>query len=183
MAKDGHSCPEEIINKNIRGEILSMIRYRKIEKDNEIEVLEYHRMRFTLWPHHEENELYEEMGKILIGNTFYKNELSWTTFVAVREDGRLGGFIEITLYPKLDFSDSKPIGFIEGWYVDEDIRKMGVGRKLVNTAIKWIISQGCTEIASDVEVGNLISQEAHLCLGFKEVKIENECIFYKKSVK
>ena len=159
-----------------------VISYRKIETHDNKEICEYHRMRYVLWPYHEENELYEEMQKTLNGNTFYKNELSWTTFVAVRENGKLGGFIEITLYPELEFSDSKPIGYIEGWYVDEDLRKTGVGRELVNTAIKWIISQECTEIASDVEEYNLVSQTAHLKLGFREVKKENGCIFYKKSV-
>jgi len=160
-----------------------MINYRKINKDESNELSEYHRMRHALWPAHEENDLREEMLKILKGNTFYKNELSWSTFVAEGEKGKLCGFIEITLYPKLDFAASMPIGFIEGWYVDEDIRMTGVGRKLVDEAIKRIAAQGCWEIASDVEEHNLISQEAHLRLGFQEAKREDNCIFYKKAIK
>ena len=159
-----------------------MINYRKINNDDNKEISEYHRMRHTLWPKHEEHELYEEMLKILKGKTFYRNELSWTIFVALRENGKLGGFIEITLYPELDFTNSKPVGFIEGWYVDEDLRKIGVGRELANTAIKWVMAQGCTEIASDVEEDNLISQMAHIRLDFIETKKENGCIFFKKSV-
>lgn len=159
-----------------------MIYYRKINKDNIKELSEYHRMRHTLWPAHEINDLYDEMLKILSERTFYKNELSWTTFVAVREKGDLCGFIEITLYPELDFTTSKPVGFIEGWYVDEDLRKSGIGRGLVDAAIDFIRSQGCTEIASDVESDNLVSQAAHLRLGFKEAKRDVECVFYKKSI-
>jgi len=156
--------------------------YRELKKDSSGEIAEYHRMRFVLWSYHEEKELYNEMLKILDGKTFYKNELSWTTFVAERENGDLGGFIEITLYPELDFSDSKPIGFIEGWHVDKDLRMTGVGRKLVETASRWVRSQGCRDIASDVEEHNLISQEAHLKLGFKEVKRADGCVLYKKTV-
>jgi aminoglycoside 6'-N-acetyltransferase I len=159
-----------------------MMNYRKINKDEDHELSEYHRMRHHLWPDHEENDLREEMMKILNGNTFYKNELSWTIFVAEREHGKFGGFIEITIYTKLDFVDSKPVGYIEGWYVDEDLRMSGVGSKLVDIAIKWTASQGCAEIASDVEEHNLISQEAHLKLGFKEAKKEEHCIFYKKTI-
>lgn len=41
---------------------------------------------------------------------------------------------------------------------------------------------GCTEIASDVEEDNLVSQRAHLNLGFQAVKEEDDCIFYKKVI-
>jgi aminoglycoside 6'-N-acetyltransferase I len=153
-----------------------------INKEDNNEISEYHRMRHILWPRHEEDELYREMLKILDGKTFYKNELSWTTFVAVRDNGELGGFIEITLYPELDFTNSNPVGFIEGWYVDEDLWRTGVGRGLVNAAVGWVKSQGCTEIASDIEKDNLISQTAHKRLGFIEAKTDDECIFYKTSV-
>jgi aminoglycoside 6'-N-acetyltransferase I len=153
-----------------------------IDKNNKEEILDYHKMRHTLWPDHEGDELYKEMEKILLGKTFYKDELSWTTFVAVCDCGALCGFIEITLYPELDFTDSKPTAFIEGWYVDAYFRELGVGKKLVDTAIKWIRTKGCTEIASDVEEDNLVSQRAHLNLGFQAVKEEKDCIFYKKSI-
>jgi RimJ/RimL family protein N-acetyltransferase len=34
---------------------------------------------------------------------------------------------------------SKPVGFIEGWYVDEDIRNNGAGKYLVDIAQKWAV--------------------------------------------
>lgn len=155
--------------------------YRIISK-NDIEISEYHRMRYTLWSDHNEKELYDEMLQILKGKTFYKNELSWTVFVAVRENGELGGFIEVTLYPELDFCDSKPIGFIEGWYVDDDLRKNGVGKKLVEIASRWVIKNNCAEIASDVEFDNIGSQKAHEALGFIKYHADNKCFFYKRKL-
>lgn len=157
------------------------MQFRLINKSY-AEINEYHRMRYLLWSDHNEKELYIEMLQILEGKTFYKNELSWTVFVAVRENGSLGGFIEITIYPQLDFCDSKPIGYIEGWYVDEDIRNKGVGKSLVDIAQKWAVENKCTEIASDVEIINNGSQLAHQSLGFIKYHEENECIFYKKSL-
>ncbi len=158
-----------------------MIRYRML-KQNDEEKKEYHRMRHALWPKHDEADLYEEMLKIVGGIPFYKNELSWTVFVAEREDGRLGGFIEITLYPSLAFCSTSPVAYIEGWYVDDDLRRCGVGKVLVKTAINWAAENGCTEIASDVELGNLVSQLAHQALGFREDHKDNVCIYYKRSI-
>jgi aminoglycoside 6'-N-acetyltransferase I len=153
---------------------------RRINNNYEGEIKAYHRMRYTLWPDHNEKELYNEMLKVLAGKTFYKNELSWTVFVAVREDGSLGGFIEVTIYPQLEYCDSKPIGFIEGWYVDEDLRNLGIGTRLVEAAEKCAAENNCTELASDVEFHNKGSQLAHQALGFVEFNQDEGCIYYKK---
>lgn len=155
------------------------LEFRIINK-TDLELNEYHRMRHTLWPKHTEDDLFREMMMIIEGKTFYKNELSWTTFVVVRDNGKIGGFIEITQYSELDFCNSKPVGFIEGWYVDEDLRNQGVGMQLVETAENWLKINGCTEIASDVEEDNVISQKAHRALGFHESHKKDGCFFYKK---
>jgi len=153
-----------------------------INKNHNTEINEYHRMRYTLWQDHNEEELYNEMLQIIKGERFYKQELSWTVFVAVRENGKLGGFIEITIHTELEHCKSKPIAFIEGWYVDEDLRNNGVGAKLVDTAEKWAKENKCTEIASDVEFHNKVSHKAHEALGFTKYHTDDECIFYKKSI-
>jgi len=143
---------------------------------------DYHRMRYALWSHHSEQELRDEMTLILIGDNFYKNELSWTVLVAVRDNGSLGGFIEITIYPKLESYEESPIGYIEGWYVDPDLRKQGVGRDLVKAAEAYVKEAGCKAIASDVEHHNRGSQKAHVALGFEATHEDQEGIFYYKSL-
>ena len=158
-----------------------MVKYRILDK-NEIEINEYHRMRYSLWPYHTEKDLYDEMLNILKGENFYKNELSWTVFVVVREDGNLGGFAEITLYPELSYSESKPVAYIEGWFIDDDLRRKGIGRKLIDTVESWAFEKGCTEIVSDVEEENIISQKSHIALGFNKLHSEDKCIFYKKKL-
>lgn len=143
---------------------------------------DYHRMRYALWPHHSEQELRDEMALILKGERFYKNELSWTVFVVLRENGSLGGFIEITIYPKLASYADSPIGYIEGWYVDPDLRKQGVGRALVKAAESYVKKAGCKAIASDVEHNNLDSQNAHVALGFNATHKDGEGVFYYKKL-
>ncbi|GAB4488051.1 MAG: hypothetical protein OHK0031_11990 [Anaerolineales bacterium] len=119
------------------------------------------RMRLALWPHHSPQELLPEMEKFLAER--------WSpVFVAQRPDGRLGGFVEGSLRAYADGCESSPVGYIEGWYVDEDLRRQGVGRALIAALEAWAREQGCAEMASDTWLDNDISRAAHLALGYQE---------------
>jgi hypothetical protein len=60
------------------------------------------------------------------------------------------------------------VGYVEGWYVDPDVRRQGIGRRLVEAAERWAAAQGCREMASDAHLGNTVSHAAHEALGFEE---------------
>jgi len=45
-----------------------------------------------------------------------------------------------------DGSLSSPVGYIEGWYVDDDLRGQGIGKALMQTAEDWARSIGLTEM-------------------------------------
>ena len=49
-------------------------------------------------------------------------------FVAEREDGSVAGFVEVGSRPYADGCDTSPVGYIEAWYVDPDVRREGYGR-------------------------------------------------------
>jgi len=89
-------------------------------------------------------------------------------FVIVREDGRLGGFVEVSVRDRVDGSMSPRVAYVEGWFVDPDLRRQGFGRKLVDAAERWGMARGLTEIASDAELDNAESVKAHHALGFYE---------------
>lgn len=59
-----------------------------------------------------------------------------------------------------------PVGYVEGWYVDPDVRRRGVGGMLVAAAEAWAASHGCREMASDAYADNAASIAAHRALGF-----------------
>ncbi len=82
----------------------------------------------------------------------------------------LGGFIEIGERTYAEGCDSSPVAFIEGWYVDPDLRKSGVGTQLVEAAEAWARSKGYTEMRSDLLIDNEVSLKAHLALGYREVE-------------
>ena len=60
------------------------------------------------------------------------------------------------------------MGYIEGWFVDADMRRQGIGERLIVAAEQWATAQGCKEMASDAQVENDVSLAAHKALGFEE---------------
>lgn len=66
--------------------------------------------------------------------------------------------------------DFSPTAFLEGIFVDEKYRKLGVARALVNEGEKWAKSQNCAELASDRELDNELSEKFHLGCGFEETE-------------
>ena len=130
---------------------------------------EWLRMRTALWP--TDPDLVKQMDQIYAGTAMVKG-----VFVKERGDGQgegpvpLGGFIEIGERQYAEGCETSPVAFIEGWYVDGDLRNQGVGRALVAAAEKWAKRRGYQEMGSDLVLGNDISLNAHLALGFKEVE-------------
>ena len=124
---------------------------------------EWLRMRYALWP-----DCSEAMHSVEIKQYTQRAEKDSAVFVFEREDKRLGAFIELSIRDRVDGSYSERVGYVEGWYVDPDLRGRGIGRQLIKRAEQWTESRGLTELASDVELDNEGSIRAHLALGFKE---------------
>jgi aminoglycoside 6'-N-acetyltransferase I len=122
---------------------------------------EWLRLRWLLWPYSDQQELLAEMESMLA-------DPLTPVFVAARPDGSLGGFLEAGLRKYADGCSTSPVGYIEGWYVDEDLRRQGMGAVLVAAAESWAREQGCSEMASDTWLDNEPSISAHLSLGYEE---------------
>ncbi len=144
-----------------------MLNIRRAEQNDRDEWL---RLRETLWPDCPREEQLAEMDECLAND-------STPVFVAVRPDGSLGGFVEASIRPYADGCDTRNVGYIEGWYVDADLRRQGVGAALVRAAEAWAIEQGCQEMASNCLLDNEISVQAHLALGYQEAE---RLIHFKK---
>lgn len=129
---------------------------------NESDLSEWLRLRQLLWDETPEQEHRDEMLDILDHPEFQ------LVIVADAGGGQLIGFLEVSIRPFAEDCDTENVGYLEGWFVEPEYRRTGIGRNLVSNAESWARSRGCTEMASDAEVGNVNSIEAHRQLGYEE---------------
>jgi aminoglycoside 6'-N-acetyltransferase I len=137
---------------------MTRIVVRRVTADDKEEWL---RMRLALWPETISEEHLSEM------DATFEGALT-PVFVAERTGGGLGGFLEAATRSYADGCTTRPVGYIEGWYVDEDLRRQGVGGLLVQAAEEWARTCGLKEMASDTWLDNEASIKAHLALGYEE---------------
>lgn len=120
-------------------------------------------LRASLWPDADADELAHE-------TIAHFAQPKQNIFVAEASDGRLVGFLELSLRAYAEGCVTSPVPFIEGWYVTTQARGAGVGRALVEAAENWARMRGFREIASDTEAHNAASQAAHDALGYAQVE-------------
>lgn len=133
-------------------------------------------LRALLWPEAQVEEHLSELDELLIKGV--NGTLPTTILVSQDDNGTLIGFLEVGLRSHADGCDSKrPVGFVEGWFVQEPFRNRGVGRELMRRAEDWARSQGCLEMASDALIDNEGSQRAHEAMGFEVV---DRCVHFRK---
>ena len=136
------------------------------------------RLREALWPKSSADEHARELTLILEGKAPVTMPL--IILVAEASDRTLAGLLEVDLRSHADGCNPlRPVGYIEGWYVAENHRHRGIGRKLLAAAEDWARSQGCVEMASDTWVDNEVSQLVHQALGYEVV---DRCVHYRKTL-
>ena len=133
----------------------------------------------ALWPEGPVEEHSRELEAILSRNP--PSTLSLVVFVAEASDKSLLGFLEVGLRSHADHCDpAHPVGYVEGWYVTDAHRNRGIGKQLLAAAEDWARSQGCTEMASDTQIGNELSQRVHQSLGYEIVE---RAILFRKALR
>lgn len=100
-------------------------------------------------------------------------------FIAERADGSVCGFVEVGTRAYADGCDTSPVGYVEAWWVDADMRRCGLGRALLAAAENWARDMGYTEMASDALLDNTVSHEAHKHSGYEEVE---RLVVFRKSL-
>ena len=146
-----------------------MVTIRRARPDDQHE---HGRMRALLWPDEDAAALESELDEFLADPT-------QVAFVAERDadTGRLCGFAEASVRRFANSNDESPCAFLEGWWVDEDMRRTGVGRALIAAVENWARSEGFHELGSDALLENTLSHTAHRALGFEE---RERVIYFRK---
>ncbi len=135
---------------------------------------EWLRLRNLLWPGAPDDHERE------IAEFFTKLHPDLATFVIDCGGTRLGGFLEARVRDYAEGCSGSRIGYIEGWYVEPELRRQGLGGQLVQAAEHWARELGLSEMASDCEIDNIVSFRAHTALGYEEVE---QIICFRKVLK
>jgi aminoglycoside 6'-N-acetyltransferase I len=154
---------------------MAAVRIRQAESTDREQVA---RMCAALWPESSAEEHATDLHSIL--DEQRSGTMPAAIFVSCDESGALTGFLEINLRSHADGCDpAQPVGFVEGWFVEEPCRNKGIGRALMRAAEDWARGQGCVEMASDTWIDNIGSQRAHEAMDFEVV---DRCVHFRKQL-
>ncbi len=126
-----------------------------------------------LWPDTPREDLERGQDEVLVDPS--RNGV----LVAVDPEAGIVGFVEVSLRDWAEGCSTRPVGYLEAWYVEPDHRRSGIGRLLIQAAELWASARGCTEMGSDAELGNEVSRRGHVALGFSEV---TRLVLFRKQI-
>jgi aminoglycoside 6'-N-acetyltransferase I len=120
-------------------------------------------LRSRLWPQAVESEHLRDMGDALAREHFVR--------LAFSPRGQAVGLVEAS--KRVDYvngTNTSPVAFLEGLYVEPSFRLKGVARALVAEVERWALVELCSELASDSPLENVAAHAAHRALGFEETE-------------
>jgi aminoglycoside 6'-N-acetyltransferase I len=135
------------------------ITIRRVTQEDKAEWL---RMRKGVWPEAPDDYLDYDMDDVLSSDKYA------VLFAVI--DGTPIGMIEANLRESAEGCFSSPVGYIEAWFVDENLRGTGVAGVLTQAAEDWAREKGCTDMASDTWLDNEASIRAHVKMGYYEAE-------------
>ena len=123
---------------------------------------EWFRMRKGIWPDVPDNYMTFDMDRLL-ANVDY--------FVIFACDGDQPiGLTEAQIRDHAEGCETSPVGYLEGWFVQEEYRGKRIAGLMTQAAENWMREKGCTEVASDTWLDNEPSIRAHVNMGYHEVE-------------
>jgi len=129
-------------------------------------------LRIALWPHAKREEHLAEMTEML------RQPERFVQFLARAESGDAVGLLEMSVRSDyVNGTESSPVVFLEGLYVQLEQRGKGIARELVRVAKAWAVSHGYSELASDALLENETAQAVHRALGFEETE---RVVYFRK---
>ena len=135
------------------------VKIRRVLQEDKIEWL---RMRKGIWPDAPDEYLNFDMDDNLVNDDY---------LVIFACDGdKPIGLTEARIKDYGEGCETSPVGYLEGWFVQEEYRGKGVVWIMTQAAENWVREKGCTEVASDTWLDNEPSIRAHLKMGYDEVE-------------
>ena len=135
----------------------------KIREIVESDRADWVRLRQALWP----GSLSDHNAET---RKHFENRPKAPIIFVAEADGKLVGFLELDYRKYAPGCASSPVPFIEGWYVEPEVQRRGIGRALIEAAEASARAAGHLEIASDTEIENADGIAAHVALGYEAVE-------------
>ena len=125
--------------------------------------------------------LYREEDENLLMQEFTAFQTSQHDALFIAKHAReIIGFVHLALrFEYVEGADTSPVGYVEGIYIVPAFRQQKVARQLLEQGGAWAKQKGCTQLASDAELENTVSQAFHEQVGFEEV---NRGVSYIKTL-
>jgi aminoglycoside 6'-N-acetyltransferase I len=129
-------------------------------------------MRSALWPGETAQEHAAGIDEILgLGD-------AWG-FVAETADGAPAGFAELAIRKYANGCTARPVPFLEGIWVRAELRRRGIGARLIEHVGTFAAARGFREIGSDSEIENRTAHTAHRSWGFSETE---RVVYFRKTL-
>lgn len=118
-------------------------------------------LAIKMWTDNTVQDLIDEFSDLVI-----KEDVQF--FLKYHQDKPVG-FAQCQLrYDYVEGTDTSPVGYLEGIFIEEEYRHSGYAKELLSECEKWAKEKGCKEFASDCEIDNDSSFGFHMALGFEE---------------
>jgi len=101
--------------------------------------------------------------------------------LAIASSGSAVGFVEAS--KRVDYvngTNSSPVAFLEGLFVEPASRGNGVARAHVAAVEGWALAQGFTELASDSPLESVSAHAVHRALGFEETE---RVVYFRRALR
>ena len=143
----------------------------RIVRAEDKDLLDVVGLSLQLWPEHDREEMEQEFIELI-----QREDVA--VFLAL--DEKAVGFAQCQLRQDyVEGTQSSPVGYLEGIFVAEPYRNQGYARDLLTACEAWAREKGCSEFASDCELGNDASLAFHSNVGFEEA---NRIICFTKKL-
>ena len=143
-----------------------------IRKATQADAFTLAELAIKLWPNNTISELQSEFLGLICSD----NAVCFIKYIG----NKAVGFAQCQLRNDyVEGTETSPVGYLEGVFVEVDYRRQGVAKELVNACQIFAKEQGGTEFASDCELDNVESLQFHLKMGFEEA---NRIICFTKKL-
>lgn len=129
-------------------------------------------LAIKMWTDHTFGELKDSFSAAI-------NDPDVAVFI-LKDENEVVGFAQCGLrHDYVEGTNSSPVGYLEGIFVEGPYRKQGYAKRLLDCCEQWAKEKGCAEFAGDCELDNEISRLFHLGTGFREA---NRIICFTKKL-